>query len=97
KGGYVKKLDSLDYDLPIVNEAVIEYLLNTTPPEETVSQCNELRKFQKIVKVSSKYLYAIHNGEIQSDKCFRVFASTRDSDGMIYKVKTTESNPEKFA
>ena len=97
KGGYVKKLDSLDYDLPIVNEAVIEYLLNTTPPEETVSQCNELRKFQKIVKVSSKYSHALYNGEIQNDKCFRVFASTHDKDGTIYKVKTPDSNPEKFA
>jgi DNA polymerase len=97
KGGYVKKLDSLDYDLPIVNEAVIEYLLNTTPPEETVSQCNELRKFQKIVKVSSKYSHALYNGEIQNEKCFRVFASTHDKDGTIYKVKTPDSNPEKFA
>src|SRR5690606_29334060 len=27
KGAYVKKLDNLDYDLPIVNKAIVDYLL----------------------------------------------------------------------
>lgn len=120
KGAYVKKLDSLDYDLPIVNEAVMEYLLHKVKPKETINNCTELKAFQKIVKVSSKYMYALYNptvrtekirdennrlktikvfegGEIQKEKCFRVFASNLDSDGGLFKVKNLDKNPEKFA
>lgn len=120
KGAYVKKLDDLDYDLPIVNKAIVEYLMNNVPPEVTINECNALREFQKIVKVSNKYLYALYNptvtneriqgesgryrtitvfkgGEIQKEKCFRVFASTLDSHGGLFKVKNEIRNPEKFA
>lgn len=119
KGAYVKKLNSLDYDLPIVNKALKEYLLHGIHPQKTIEECNELREFQKIVKVSSKYLYALYNptvteekvrgedgklktvkvftgGEIQKEKCFRVFASKLESEGSIYKVKNLQKNPEKF-
>lgn len=68
KGGYVKKLNSLDYDLPIVNTAVVEYLLHGTTPEETISSCTELKQFQKIVKVSSKYMYALYKPKIEQKK-----------------------------
>ena len=68
KGGYVKKLNSLDYDLPIVNTAVVEYLLHGTRPEETIASCTELKQFQKIVKVSSKYMYALYKPKIEQKK-----------------------------
>lgn len=68
KGGYVKKLNSLDYDLPIVNTAVVEYLLHGTLPEETVGSCTELKQFQKIVKVSSKYKYALYKPKVEQKK-----------------------------
>lgn len=55
KGSYVKKLSSLDYDLPIVNKAMIEYMVNNTSIETTINSCDELKMFQKIVKVSGKY------------------------------------------
>lgn len=97
KGAYVKKLDDLDYDLPIVNKAIVDYLLKGIHPTKTINNCNDLREFQKIVKVSSKYSHALYNGKIQNEKCFRVFASKRKTDGTIYKVKTPDSNPEKFA
>ena len=97
KGAYVKKLDNLDYDLPIVNKAIVDYLLKGIHPTKTINNCNDLREFQKIVKVSSKYSHALYNGKIQNEKCFRVFASTRSTDGTIYKVKNPGSNPEKFA
>lgn len=60
KGAYVKELSDLDYDLPIVNEAVKQYLLCGTPVDRTVLGCRELRKFQKIVKLSSKYKWVEH-------------------------------------
>ena len=97
KGAYVKKLDNLDYDLPIVNKAIVDYLLKDIHPTKTINNCNDLREFQKIVKVSSKYSHALYNNEIQNEKCFRVFASKRKTDGTIYKVKTPDGNPEKFA
>lgn len=55
KGGYVKNLNDLDYDLPIVNEAMVNYILDNIPVEKTVYECNDYKKFQKIVKLSSKY------------------------------------------
>jgi DNA polymerase len=60
KGAYVKDLNDLDYDLPILNEAVREYLLNGVPVEQTINLCQDFRKFQKIVKLSSKYLWVEH-------------------------------------
>lgn len=120
KGGYIKQLTNLDYDLPIVNKAVKNYFLTGTRPEETVNSCTALKDFQKIVKVSGKYLHALYNptvtdekfrdengrlkrgkrfvgGEVQNEKCFRVFASKRSTDGGIFKVKNETKNPEKFA
>lgn len=97
KGGEVKKLNDLDYDLPIINRAMVDYFVKGIPARDTILACNDLREFQKIVKVSSLYLYGMHNGKRLEDKTFRVFASKRDSDGMIYKVKTEGANPEKFA
>lgn len=87
KGAYVKKLSPLDNDLPIVNKALREYMINGTPVEETINKCDELIEFQKIVKLSGKYDYVQHNSRRYTNKCYRVFASTSDSDGIIYKVK----------
>ncbi len=112
KGAYVKKLNALDYDLPVVNEALVKYMTENIPVEKTINNCNELKKFQKIVKVSGKYLYGLknptfktikskqywnHDGEKLNDRTFRVFASKRTVDGGIFKLKNIESNPEKFA
>lgn len=97
KGAVVKKLNDLDYDLPIVNRAVVNFLVHNEPVETTVNECNDLREFQKIVKISSNYLYGIHNGQRLSEKTFRVFASRLQTDGMIFKVKREGANPEKFA
>ena len=97
KGAVVKKLNDLDYDLPIVNRAVINYFVKGISVKQTVEECSDLRDFQKIVKISSLYLYGLHNGKRLTEKTFRVFASNRKTDGIIYKVKTEGANPEKFA
>lgn len=97
KGGVVKKLNDLDYDLPIVNRAVVNYLVKGIPVEKTVNECHDLRDFQKIVKVSYKYAFATHNGKRFSEKVFRVFASTRNNDGKICKCKGEGMTEEKFA
>lgn len=97
KGKYVKKLSDLDYDLPIVNKAMVDFMVDGVVPEQTIGDCEDLKEFQKIVKISSKYWKGLHNGEYLSDKTFRVFASSDPGDGTIFKIKTPGANPEKFA
>lgn len=91
KGGYVKKLNSLDYDLPIVNEALKQYFIFNVPVEETIGNCNEFIKFQKIVKLSSKYQWVEHErttGNIKyENKAYRVFASNSPIDYRLLKCK----------
>lgn len=87
KGSYVKELNSLDYDLPIINEALVEYMAHKIPIEETINNCNELIKFQKVVKLSDKYEYVEHNGKKLTYKCYRVFASKNPNDGEILRCK----------
>lgn len=97
KGLYVKELNRLDNDLPIVNEAVLKYLTEDILPEDTVNNCNELIKFQKIVRVSSNYKMAWHNEKYLKDKTFRVFASKNVHDTYIGKVKYEGATIERFA
>lgn len=87
KGAYVKPLNPLDFDLPIVNKALVDFMIYDTSIEKTISECNDLIMFQKIVKCSGKYDYVEHNGIRYSEKCFRVFASKSPEDGIIYKCK----------
>lgn len=96
KGAYVKELSKLDYDLPIVNEAIVRYMVDGIPVEKTIVECNELIKFQKIVKLSSKYEYVTHNGKRYGWKSYRVFAS-KDyfRDGPILKWRGGKG--DKFA
>ena len=95
KGAYVKKLDNLDYDLPIVNKAVVDYLVHGIPVSVTISKCNELREFQKVIKISNKYEYAILGNKKQSEKVFRLFASNDNNDKQLRKVK--DGSPSKIA
>lgn len=101
KGAYVKFNSELDNDLSIVNEAVREglrkmsfeainnYIEGHNKPEDLV-------KFQKVVKLSSKYSHVYFGyNEIPNHKCFRVFAVC---DGeIISKAKNREGTHEKYA
>lgn len=87
KGAYVKELKKIDYDLPIVNEALMNYFINNIPVEETILSCDEFIKFQKIVKVTRLYKYAQHNNIKIKEKVLRVFASNDENDGCVYKIK----------
>lgn len=99
KGAFVKKLSPLDNDLPIVNRALVEYMVHGVPIEQTVNGSQDLMDFQQIFKVSNKYVAAQHNGRQFAETTFRVFASTRYTDGPLYKLKNKEGTlvPEKFA
>lgn len=54
-GAYLKKLSPVDNDLPIINKALVDYMVQKVPVEQTISQCNDLIEFQKVVKLSGKY------------------------------------------
>ena len=97
KGSYVKKQSPLDYDLPIINKAMVEYMTKNIPIEETINNCCELIMFQKMVKLTGKFKYAWHNNKVLDEKCFRVFASLDESDSYIGKQKTEGATIEKFA
>lgn len=87
KGPYVKKLNPLDNDLPIVNKAVVDYFVHGTDPEETIFNCKDLIEFQKIVKISNKYEYARYGRRRMNENVFRVFASVDKNDGELMKVR----------
>lgn len=99
KGAYVKDLDDLDYDLPIVNEALRNYMIFGTPVEVTINACTDFRKFQKIVKLSNKYKWVEHeneHGTVKYDnKAYRVYASNDNRDGRLLKCDGVR-NPAKF-
>ena len=96
KGAYVMELDDLNNDLPIVNKALVDYMMNGIAVEETIGNCDEIKQFQKIVKVSSNYEGAWHNGEYLHDKTFRVFASKDKKDTYLGKFKYKGATIEKF-
>lgn len=87
KGAYVKGLSSLDNDLPIVNKALKEYMVNGTPVETTINEAEELIEFQKIVKLTGKYDFMLLAGVKYTNHCFRVFAGNHKNADTIYKCK----------
>ena len=101
KVAMVKFNKPIDNDLPILNDAVRNYLAYDIPVEQTINECEEYIKFQKVIKLSAKYKEIWYgngvsgkdnkitsiNGELLKGKVHRVFASKRQSDGSIYKLK----------
>lgn len=95
KGAYVKEQDELSRDLPVVRNAMVEYMVNGTPVEEYIKKDDELIDFMLTTKASGKYLCAVYGDERLNEKCNRVFASLREEDAGkgIYKVPA--DNPMK--
>ena len=95
KGGYVQKLTDLTYDLPIVNKAVVSLLVDGVPVEKTIGDCDELKEFQLVKKISGKYTCLKHGDEVLSEKCVRVFASVDPEDAGLFKVHATRGTVAK--
>ena len=94
KGSVVQMNNPLKNDMSIINESIRNYLLNGTPIEDTILNCDELIKFQHISKIGSTYKEVEHNGKTINGKVMRTFASTREEDGEVYKIKYTIKNGE---
>lgn len=97
KGAYVKKLSALDYDLPIVNKALVNYMMNGVPVQQTIEQCDELKEFQLVSKISNKYRCILHGDREIKEKCVRIFASKKETDPGVFKVSIRRGKPEKIA
>jgi DNA polymerase elongation subunit (family B) len=96
-GGYLKKRSKLDNNLSIVRDAIFNKLVKNIDVSETICSCNELIKFQHIVKLSSDYNYVRHNGNVYTDKTYRIFASTDFADSGIGRYRAENDIAEKFA
>jgi len=96
KGAYVKKLSPLDYDLPIINKALIDYMVHGIPVEQTINNCNELKEFQLVTKISGKYTHIQHGDKRLKEKCVRVFASKDSRDAGLQKIHAKTGRPAKM-
>lgn len=97
KGAYVKKLYDLDNDLPIVNKAIVDYLVKNIPIRKTIIECDELMMFQKVTKISSKYEYAWNNETIYKERVLRYFASTDQLKTPVLKLKKGKETMDRVA
>ena len=93
KGAYVKKLSKIDYNLAIVNKALVEYFINDTPIEETINNCDNLIDFQNISKIGSTYSHIVYGDKRLNEKVIRTFAATKDLPG-VFKIKYVEKDGE---
>ena len=92
KGAYVKKLKKIDYDLPIVNKALINYLVHNKPIEDTINNCNDLIEFQKVSKITNIYKATMHGDKRLDERVLRVFASKINSHPGVFKIKEVRDN-----
>lgn len=95
KGAVVKDLSELDYDLPIVNFAVRNYLLKQIPPEKTVQDNDNLIDFQKIYHVSALYNRALKNCTFSKESYIKEETGRKNTrtvwngDGIIFEHERT--------
>lgn len=95
KGTYLKKLSLTDYNTPILNEAIVAYIVNGDDVEETIYNCTDYKKFQIIREISNKFSHFVVNGNPINEKCIRIFASNRLTDNTIYKIHSEPQSPIK--
>ena len=96
KGGYVMKLNDLSYDLPIINKALVDYMIHGIPVRRTIMECQDLREFQLVSRISSKYTHILYGYKPIKEKCIRVFASNNPADPGVKKVHAVRKTTAKL-
>lgn len=96
KGGYVMKLNDLSYDLPIINKALVDYMIHEIPVRRTIMECQDLREFQLVSRISSKYTHILYGDKPIKEKCIRVFASNNPADPGVKKVHAVRKTTAKL-
>ena len=105
KGGYVKNYEGgsiTNASTPIVDKAIVEFLLNGTSPKETISSATNILDFQFIAKTGRSYDKTVwRNGDsddlLEVQRVNRVYASLDSDHGTLYKVKVSERRKDKIA
>lgn len=96
KGGYVMKLNDLSYNLPIINKALVDYMTHGIPVRRTIMECQDLREFQLVSRISSKYTHILYGDKPIKEKCIRVFASNNPADPGVKKVHAVRKTTAKL-
>ena len=105
KGGYLVKGIStvgafnINNSCCIVATALKEYIVNGTPVEETIENCNDIFQFQIIAKAGAKYKEAYHvvgDRKEQVQKVNRVYATADTRYGKLFKVKAEDDTTAKI-
>lgn len=96
KGGYVMKLNDLSYDLPIINKALVDYMIHGIPVRRTIMECQDLREFQLVSRISSKYTHILYGDKPIKERCIRVFASNNPADPGVKKVHAVRKTTAKL-
>jgi len=96
KGGWTKSSNALDDELPIIKDALLNYMVNKVYPEQTIMECQDLKKFQKVNKISAKFKYILHGQKKLNDKTVRSFASNRPSDHGLFQVSARTNKAGKL-
>ncbi len=93
KGGFVSLYGGGSFksnSMAIIDKAVVDYLVNGTPVEETIGNCKDIFAFQTIAKTGGTYAGAFHevNGErVPVQKVNRFYAVKNPIYGKIKKGK----------
>ena len=85
-----------------LHKAIVEYLLNGTPPERTIRNATNILDFQFIAKTGRSYDKTVwRNGDSDDlwevQRVNRVYASLEPDHGTLYKVKVSERRKDKIA
>ena len=105
KGGYLVRgiapagAFNINNNATIVAKAIVDYFVDGTPPEETISKCDDIFAFQIIAKAGKKYREAYHivDGEqVPIQKVNRVYATADKRYGKLFKVKAENDSTAKI-
>lgn len=96
KGSWLREPSKFDCNLEVVRRAIISFFTDGIKPEDTINACTELKDFQYVAKISSKYeclaygnpMKPEESSQILRERCIRVFASKNENDLTYYKCKT---------
>lgn len=93
KGGFVSLYKGGNFktnSLSIIHKAVVEFLVNGIPATKTIRECDDIFKFQQIVKTGGTYdgtYHYINGKKYEVQKVNRMYAVKDESYGQIVKGK----------
>lgn len=93
KGSYVSLYKGGNFktnSLSIIHKAIVDYFINGTAVEQTLDECDDILKFQQIVKTGSTFegAYQYVNGKrVPIQKVNRIYAVKDEKYGAVVKGK----------